>query len=305
MPIDRFLHPRAGHSVKVTSLSDLEYRVWTQFLLSADDFGVMRASPSTLKADNDYFENRPVRLLQRCLDALVRVGLVSLFLHQGKPYLCQRDWQLWQKVEWPRRTGNPKPTDDVLETCDAATRYLFGRWPGGETRKKPKHIPSESQIHPEQIPSTSQVNPEEFPSIRAGARAERLMANGERLAANGLEGGLGETDFPGDRWWETLKTAYPQNRVTTGHMTNQAFIEALRAAKDGPHAAWRRMVDNLQNQKRGHEWRVKGLIPKLENWLRSGAWEQQHEEMPAAVLVTDKTAATLEAAAAVKRIGRP
>jgi hypothetical protein len=43
MPQDRLRSPRGGHGRRTTSLSDFEFRVWDQYQLSADDFGVMRS----------------------------------------------------------------------------------------------------------------------------------------------------------------------------------------------------------------------------------------------------------------------
>lgn len=120
------------------------------------------------------------------------------------------------------------------------------------------------------------------------------------VAASGSsssEGMQGEPP-PMDVWLRELVAAYPAQRRTSGHMTEQAFVAALLNAPDGIPAAFARMAANLENQIAGHEWRVKGMIPKLDNWLRSGAWEQRHEAAPpVAEQLTKRANTTLTAAA--------
>ena len=247
-------------------LTDLEYRVWTQYLLSADDFGVMRFSPAKLKSDNYHLENRPARLLQRCLDALVKCGLIHTFEHQGKPYAFQHDWQAWQKVEYPRSTNNPRPDQDGISVCDEVTRALFEKHPGGTRKQKVSLGRSEG------VPNVSRDNSEDVPTTRADAPAKRLTANGQRLTANGSEGGLGETDPPMDVWLRQLQSEYPQHRVTRNHRTEQAFVNALLGASDGPVRGWAIMLANLAMNLTSHEWRVKGMVPALEKYLADGLW---------------------------------
>lgn len=129
MPDDRFLHKRAGHSEKFALLTDFEWRVWCQFLMSADDFGVMRYSALTLQEANDAFETRPADILEHCLNELVTVRLVHTFEHQRRLYLYQWDWQFWQKVTFPRRTLSPKPPEEL---CSRHTRWLLSHHPGGK-----------------------------------------------------------------------------------------------------------------------------------------------------------------------------
>ena len=93
MPVDRFIHPRLGHSEKVNQLTDLEARVWIQYLLSSDDFGVMRCSSVNLQADNDALARRPKNAVQRALERVLEVGLIQEFEHQGQRFVFQPDWQ--------------------------------------------------------------------------------------------------------------------------------------------------------------------------------------------------------------------
>ena len=104
MPADRFLHARLGHSARVSSLTDLEYRVWTTYLLGADDFGVMRAEAVAFQAAHDALSRRPAKAIGGCIERLVKVGLVAAFVHQGARYLYQVDWQDFQRVRYPLRT---------------------------------------------------------------------------------------------------------------------------------------------------------------------------------------------------------
>lgn len=128
MPDDRFLHRRLGHSDKVTPLSDFEFRVWVQYILSSDDFGIMRFTAATLQADSDALASKGAKLVQRALERLAIVGLIRTFQHQSRTYCYQHDWQDFQRVNYPRATVHPKPpTDEMSE----ATRKLFTKYPGG------------------------------------------------------------------------------------------------------------------------------------------------------------------------------
>lgn len=297
MPADRLLHPRAGHSEKVTSLSDLEYRVWTQYLLSADDFGVMRASAVTLQADNDSLAAKSQKVVARALESIIAVRLVDVFDHQKRRYVFQLDWQTWQKVEYPRATNEPMPPADAVAKCDEATRRLFSVHPGGKSQRTPKKLPNESQIASEDLPVT-----------HAGVPAKRLTANGNRQVAY-LEESPRETkpsDPPRmDEWARELVNLYPAQGRCGWNLVERPLWEVISAMEPlTALEAWSSLRDGLEAHKRSHQWRAKGMIPRLDKWLREGLYLQQlPEAAPIAEQVTGKTGRMLSAVANIMREG--
>ena len=128
MPADRLLHARLGHSAKVSSRSDLEYRVWTTYVLAADDFGVLRADAVAFQAAHDALSTRPAEEIAKCVERLVEAGLVAAFEHQGARYVYQADWQDFQRVRFPARTLHPLPASAEVS---ARTHLLWSVHPGG------------------------------------------------------------------------------------------------------------------------------------------------------------------------------
>lgn len=140
MPADRLLHPRQGHSEKVSKLKDFEFRVWLQYILSADDFGVLRFEPHKVKADNDAIGCRSDKAVIKALEKIEKLGILISFEYQGRRFLYQNDWQDWQKIAWPTKTINPAPTAELLESCSERTRLLFAVHPGGTGSRVPRHL---------------------------------------------------------------------------------------------------------------------------------------------------------------------
>ena len=128
MPAQRVLNARLGHSAKVSRLSDLAFRVWTTYVLAADDFGVMRADAVAFQAACDALRERAAEEVAAAVERLVEVGLVSAFEHQGVRFLYQADWQDFQRVRFPGRTRRPLPAEAMVS---GRTLHLWSAHPGG------------------------------------------------------------------------------------------------------------------------------------------------------------------------------
>ena len=247
MPQDRLRSPRAGHGRKTTSLSDFEYRVWDQFQLSADDFGVMRLSALTVQNDNEALSQRPSGDIQEALERLIVVGLALTFEHQGRRYLCDPTWQSFQKVEYPRITMHPKPTAPTLLRCDLATRGLFKRHPGGNTKRSPK---------------VSQTSSEDLQVSRARGARETANANAN-ANANGKEN-IVQSLFA--QFW----AAYPRHE-------KRALAEAVFCKLHPDEALLAKLLAALEWQRRQPKWLKDDgqFIPHPTSWLNQRRWEDE------------------------------
>lgn len=253
MPDDRLLHKRAGHSEKVTTLTDFEFRVWIQYQWSADDFGVMRLSAVNLQADNDALAKKPIRMVQRAFERVVAVELVFAFEHQGRRYVHQRDWQDFQKVEYPKPTVNPLPPPDQIAACTDRTQGLFLAHPGGKRSR------NGSGSFGNNSPNLSQPVSD---LAGAGSREEAMATangNGKRLTAQGLREAF-------DRFW----AVYPRK---VGKDAAWKAFEKRQPDDDLTET----MLRAVQQQIQSPAWRKDDgqFIPHPSTWLNQGRWQDE------------------------------
>jgi len=180
MPDDRFFHKRAGHSDKVNSLTDFEELIWRYYILSADDFGLMKLGPDLIRADNERAARKPFKAVERALDRVLAVGLVHRYEHQGRVYIYSRNWQEYQKIDYPREASCPCPPPEAIETCLQATRTLFGFFPGGKAGREIRRLVSEGI--PQDSARLRVLGSDDSRFTRAGARKAKAKAQAEAEA---------------------------------------------------------------------------------------------------------------------------
>jgi hypothetical protein len=121
----RLIHRVAGTGERSGSLNHLQFRVWVQYKLSADDYGVCPAEATKIQGDNPALQREPAKRIQQAIEALIAAPLVGFFLDGKRRYLYQPDWQDWQRIKWPTETVLPPIPFSELEKCSASTQALL------------------------------------------------------------------------------------------------------------------------------------------------------------------------------------
>lgn len=267
MPDDRFLHRRQGYSAKLALLDHLAYRVWTQYVLCADDFGVMLESAAVIRGANIRLAQESEQDISAALDMIRSVGLTEDFDHQGQRFVCSLEWQDFQKIRLPRKTYLPLPPAEVLLKCSRKTIALFK-----------KHSPGSSRV-----------------DHRLTANGKRQKATGKRQEAS--EGDAGEATAVADRF-EEFYALYPASPNNPGPVHARNTWRKLK-----PDAELQAtIVDAICRQR---EWpgmaREGGrYVPTPQKWLAEQRWlapDPPHEP----VIGTGKTAGNLAAREAFLR----
>lgn len=286
MPAVRLIHFTAGHGARVSKLKDFEFRVWIQYLSSADDFGVLRFDARKIRADSDALGCRSERSIVAALERLLKVELLRSFEDQGRTFLYQADWQDYQKITFPSKTVNPPVPPSELTNCTAATQLLFSFHPGG------KRLPKKASATNEELQDNFESSSEEVQSPRV-----LLTANSTLLTADAPV--LKKEKSPNrDQWLLELWNAYPSNRRSRSKLTTDLFNDEFDKDERVDEAVWSDMWQGLLSAKAGHEWRVKGMVPSMDKWLEKGQWRNRHDPAPVSSQVSRTTDITLTSAAA-------
>jgi hypothetical protein len=270
---------RAGSSQKLSALTDFEYRVWDQYQLSADDFGIMPCEALQIQADNLALRapRATAEDVQRALERLVDIGLVLCYEHQGRRYIVDPLWQHFQRVQYPKQTMNPAPTRAVLAHCHQWTQALFLQCFGKKSQKfsKPPENPgiSENFLETPDPPKVSSTT-----EIRANTDGKGQTA---KSAAN-------ESPQDAQAAGLILVKQTPTERQTT----ESRFDEFWRAypkkvgkddakksySKRQPSAAIHaQMLAAIEQQKSSRQWQLEGgrFIPNPSTWLNQGRWQDE------------------------------
>ena len=239
MPTYRLIEKSAGTGERITQLSHLGFRVWMQYQLSADDFGVCPAEAVKLQGESLALQREPVKRVQEQIDRLVTVGLCGVFMDGSRRYIFQFDWQDYQKIRHPSKTSLPPIPDELLLQCSGNTQQLFR-----------EHSDKRSGTFREHFGKSSETFP-----LHANAYANATAIANANATANAEHG------------FEKFWGVFPR-KVGKG----AALAEWRRIGPDD--ALVEAMIAAVDAQRQSSQWRKNDgeFIPHPRTWLSQRRW---------------------------------
>lgn len=250
-------------------LTDTEFRVWCQMILSSDNFGVIPFSAALLRGANTALARHPEDVIHSAIHTISRISLYLDFEYQGETFLCDPVWQDFQKISRPSRTYYPCPPTHIFQKLSEKTREMF-----------------------------LEFHPNVSTDLRARGRAQaRLTANGRGSSASTEEGG-GEKPSarPFDRFWATYPRRVGKDdaeRAWRKRGCDPLIDEILTAVEK--QRVWLMRDDPRQGKRPGD------LCPYPATWINRGGWKDEPPTFTGGPQSVASVTATAEQAAALIR----
>lgn len=113
---NRIIKESICSSDSIDKLTWFEETFFYRLIVNCDDYGRMDARPEMIKArlfplKNDISKND----IATALASLIKVGCITLYEYEHKPYLCLPSWENHQNVR-AKRSKYPSPTDSKISS---------------------------------------------------------------------------------------------------------------------------------------------------------------------------------------------
>lgn len=118
---NRLLRESITTSETVNELSAEEEVFFYRLIVVCDDYGYMDARPAILKARCFPLREVSHKSIIKWLATLSRLDFITLYEHDGRPYLAVKKWEDHQRIR-NQHAKYPAPTDDNSRSIDSKSQ---------------------------------------------------------------------------------------------------------------------------------------------------------------------------------------
>lgn len=115
---NRLIKESICSSDDINSLTMFQEIFFYRLIVNCDDYGLLDARPAILKSRLFPLRDVSHEEIKDALNALSRIGMVTQYVVDGKPYLCLNNWKKHQQVR-ASRSKYPKPDDGEIMHVNA------------------------------------------------------------------------------------------------------------------------------------------------------------------------------------------